>query len=192
MANSFFAMLGRMKHITRWGLMHSTRRENLSEHSLEVAYLAHALTVLGNRRFGRELDPGKAVLYAIYHDCSEILTGDLPTPVKYKNEALRSAYKAVEEEAAAGLLEKLPRELREDFAPWFQVPAEYAPIVKAADKLSALIKCQEEKNSGNREFDRAWETTLASLRELALPEANAFLEEFFPAYAQTLDEQAGG
>ena len=85
MASSFFAMLGRMKHISRWGLMHSTRRENLSEHSLDVAYLAHALTVLGNRRFGKQLDPGKAVLYAIYHDCSEILTGDLPTPVKYKN-----------------------------------------------------------------------------------------------------------
>lgn len=190
MASSFFAMLGRMKHITRWGLMHSTRRENLSEHSLETAYLAHALTVLGNRRFGRELDPGKAVLYAIYHDCSEILTGDLPTPVKYQNEALRSAYKAVEEEAASRLLDKLPPELSEDFVPWFRIPAEYAPIVKAADKLSALIKCQEEKNSGNREFDRAWETTLASLRGMALPEADAFLEEFFPAYAKTLDEQA--
>ena len=190
MASSFFAMLGRMKHISRWGLMHSTRRENLSEHSLDVAYLAHALTVLGNRRFGKQLDPGKAVLYAIYHDCSEILTGDLPTPVKYKNEALRSAYKAVEEEAASRLLGKLPREFQEDFSPWFSVPEEYAPIIKAADKLSALIKCQEEKNSGNREFDRAWETTMASLRAMDLPEAEAFLEEFFPAYGQTLDEQA--
>lgn len=190
MASSFFAMLGRMKHISRWGLMHSTRRENLSEHSLDVAYLAHALTVLGNRRFGKQLDPGKAVLYAIYHDCSEILTGDLPTPVKYKNEALRSAYKAVEEEAASRLLGKLPREFREDFSPWFLVPEEYVPIIKAADKLSALIKCQEEKNSGNREFDRAWETTMASLRAMDLPEAEAFLEEFFPAYGQTLDEQA--
>ena len=190
MASSFFAMLGRMKHISRWGLMHSTRRENLSEHSLDVAYLAHALTVLGNRRFGKQLDPGKAVLYAIYHDCSEILTGDLPTPVKYKNEALRSAYKAVEEEAASRLLGKLPQEFREDFSPWFSVPEEYAPIIKAADKLSALIKCQEEKNSGNREFDRAWETTMASLRAMGLPESEAFLEEFFPAYGQTLDEQA--
>ena len=189
MPSSFFAILARMKHITRWGLMHSTRRENLSEHSLEVAYLAHALAVLGNRRFGRRLDPGKAVLYAIYHDCSEILTGDLPTPVKYHNEVLRSAYKAVEEQAAERLLDKLPPELRGDFAPWFSIPPDYAPVVKAADKLSALIKCQEEKNGGNREFDRAWETTLASLREMALPEADAFLEEFFPAYAQTLDEQ---
>ena len=170
MANSFFAMLGRMKYITRWGLMHSTRRENLSEHSLEVAYLAHALTALANRRLGKSLDPGRAVLYALYHDCGEILTGDLPTPVKYHDETIRAAYKAVEEQASARLLEKLPPDLRQD-------------------KLSALIKCQEEKNSGNREFDRAWETTLASLREMGLPEADLFLEEFFPAYAQTLDEQ---
>lgn len=182
-------MLGRMKYITRWGLMHSTRRENLSEHSLEVAYLAHALTALANRRLGGSLDPGRAVLYALYHDCGEILTGDLPTPVKYHDETIRSAYKAVEEQASRRLLEKLPPDLRQDFAPWFSVPPEYAPIVKAADKLSALIKCQEEKNSGNREFDRAWETTLASLREMGLPEADLFLEEFFPAYTQTLDEQ---
>ena len=190
MNSSFFAMLGRMKHIARWGLMHSTRQENLSEHTLEVAYIAHGLAVLGNRRFNRQLEPGKAVLYALYHDCSEILTGDLPTPVKYRSEALRAAYKPVEAEAAGRLLEKLPEELTEDFAPWFQIPPDYAPIIKAADKLSALIKCQEEKNSGNREFDRAMETTLASLREMALPEADAFLEEFFPAYSLTLDDQA--
>ena len=106
MENAFFAMLGRMKYISRWGLMRSTRQENLSEHTLEVAYLAHGLAVLGNRRFGRGLNPERAVMYALYHDCSEILTGDLPTPVKYQNEALRSAYKAVEEEAASRLLDK--------------------------------------------------------------------------------------
>lgn len=190
MNDSFFAMLSRMKHISRWGLMHSTRRENLSEHTLEVAYLTHCLAVLGNRRFGRDLDPGRAVLYALYHDCSEILTGDLPTPVKYQNDALRTAYKAVEKEAAQRLLEGLPEELAEDFAPCFQIPPEYAPLVKAADKLSALIKCQEERNSGNREFDQAWETTLESIHELRLPEAEAFLTQFFPAYRLTLDEQA--
>ena len=190
MNSSFFAMLGRMKHIARWGLMHSTRQENLSEHTLEVAYLAHGLAVLGNRRYGRRLNPERAVMYALYHDCSEILTGDLPTPVKYRSEALRAAYKAVEAEAAGRLLEKLPEELTEDFAPWFQIPPDYAPIIKAADKLSALIKCQEEKNSGNREFDSAYETTLAALRELALPEAEAFLSDFFPPYRRTLDEQA--
>lgn len=189
MDNAFFAILSRMKTIARWGLMRGTRQENLSEHTLEVAYLTHALVSLGNRRFGRQLDPGQAVLYALYHDCSEILTGDLPTPVKYHNDALRTAYKAVEAEAADRLLQKLPPELRQDFAPCFDIPADYAPLVKAADKLSALIKCQEEKSSGNHEFDRAYETTLASLRQMALPEAEAFLAEFFPAYGYTLDDQ---
>ena len=189
MDNAFFAILSRMKTIARWGLMRGTRQENLSEHTLEVAYLTHALVSLGNQRFGRQLDPGQAVLYAHYHDCSEILTGDLPTPVKYHNDALRTAYKAVEAEAAGRLLQKLPPELRQDFAPCFDIPADYAPLVKAADKLSALIKCQEEKSSGNHEFDRAYETTLASLRQMALPEAEAFLAEFFPAYGYTLDDQ---
>ncbi len=189
MDNAFFAILSRMKTIARWGLMRGTRQENLSEHTLEVAYLTHALVSLGNQRFGRQLDPGRAVLYALYHDCSEILTGDLPTPVKYHNDALRTAYKAVEAEAAGRLLQKLPPELRQDFAPCFDIPADYAPLVKAADKLSALIKCQEEKSSGNHEFDRAYETTLASLRQMALPEAEAFLAEFFPAYGYTLDDQ---
>lgn len=189
MDNAFFAILSRMKTIARWGLMRGTRQENLSEHTLEVAYLTHALVSLGNQRFGRQLDPGQAVLYALYHDCSEILTGDLPTPVKYHNDALRTAYKAVEAEAADRLLQKLPPELRQDFAPCFDIPADYAPLVKAADKLSALIKCQEEKSSGNHEFDRAYETTLASLRQMALPEAEAFLAEFFPAYGYTLDDQ---
>ena len=189
MDNAFFAILSRMKTIARWGLMRGTRQENLSEHTLEVAYMTHALVSLGNQRFGRQLDPGQAVLYALYHDCSEILTGDLPTPVKYHNDALRTAYKAVEAEAAGRLLQKLPPELRQDFAPCFDIPADYAPLVKAADKLSALIKCQEEKSSGNHEFDRAYETTLASLRQMALPEAEAFLAEFFPAYGYTLDDQ---
>ena len=189
MDNAFFAILSRMKTIARWGLMRGTRQENLSEHTLEVAYLTHALVSLGNQRLGRQLDPGQAVLYALYHDCSEILTGDLPTPVKYHNDALRTAYKAVEAEAAGRLLQKLPPELRQDFAPCFDIPADYAPLVKAADKLSALIKCQEAKSSGNHEFDRAYETTLASLRQMALPEAEAFLAEFFPAYGYTLDDQ---
>lgn len=189
MDNAFFAILSRMKYIARWGLMRGTRQENLSEHTLEVAYLAHALVALGNRRFGRDLDPGKAVLYALYHDCSEIITGDLPTPVKYHDETLRDAYKRVEAEAAGRLLEKLPPELAGDFAPCFDIPEEYAPIIKAADKLSALIKCQEERGVGNHEFDSAYETTLASLRRMALPEVEAFLAEFFPAYGYTLDEQ---
>lgn len=191
MKNTFFAMLSRMKYIARWGLMRSARQENLSEHTLEVAYLSHALTALGNRRYHRDLDPGLAVLYALYHDCAEIITGDLPTPVKYHSEALRAAYKELESEAAHRLLEKLPADLAEDFSPYFDIPPEYAPLVKAADKLSALIKCQEERGSGNHEFDSAFETTLASLRAMGLPEADDFLAEFFPAYGYTLDEQTG-
>lgn len=189
MKNAFFAMLSRMKYIARWGLMRGTRQENLSEHTLEVAYLTHALTVLGNRRHGRDLDPGKAVLYALYHDCAEIITGDLPTPVKYHSDALRSAYKDLEAEAAHRLLEKLSPDLREDFSPFFEIPSDYAPLVKAADKLSALIKCREEKDSGNHEFDSAYQTILDSLHAMALPEADDFLAEFFPAYGLTLDEQ---
>lgn len=192
MTNSFFAMLSRMKYIARWGLMRGSRQENLSEHTLEVAYLTHALVVLGNQRFGGRLDPGQAVLYAIYHDCSEIITGDLPTPVKYHNDALRTAYKEVEAEAAGRLLQKLPEEMAAEFAPCFDIPPEYQRVVKAADKLSALIKCQEERSSGNREFDSAYATTLTALHEMALPEAEAFLAEFFPAYGRTLDDQTQG
>lgn len=191
MKNAFFAMLSRMKYIGRWGLMRSGRQENLSEHTLETAYLTHALTALGNRRYGRGLDPGKAVLYALYHDCAEIITGDLPTPVKYHSDALRSAYKDLEAEAAHRLLEKLSADIQEDFSPFFDIPPEYAPLVKAADKLSALIKCQEERDSGNHEFDSAYESTLNSLRAMALPEVADFLAEFFPAYGLTLDEQTG-
>lgn len=189
MENAFFAMLSRMKYIARWGLMRGARQENLSEHTLEVAYLTHALVILGNKRYGRSLDPGLAVLYALYHDCAEIITGDLPTPVKYHSDALRTAYKELEAEAAHRLLEKLPPDLAGDFAPFFDIPPEYAPLVKAADKLSALIKCQEERSSGNHEFDSAYKTTLDSLRGMGLPEADDFLSEFFPAYGLTLDEQ---
>ena len=187
---NFFAYIARMKYITRWSLMRNSLPENIQEHSHMVAVLAHALGVIRRDVFHRPCNPDACAAAALFHDAPEIFTGDLPTPVKYHNDALRTAYKAVEAEAAGRLLEKLPEELTEDFAPWFQIPPDYAPIIKAADKLSALIKCQEEKNSGNREFDRAMETTLASLREMALPEADAFLEEFFPAYSLTLDDQA--
>ena len=192
MPNTFFAMLARMKLIRRWGLMFSVREENLAEHTLDTAFFTHALIALHNARFlpagEAPLDPGPGVQLALYHDAPEILTGDLPTPVKYQNPQLRDAYKEVEAQAARRLLEKLPEELAGDFAPCFDIPAEYVPLVKAADKLSALAKCQEEKNAGSHEFDRAYETTLASLREMDLPEAGAFLEEFFPAYRLTLDE----
>ena len=188
MGYSFFAMLGRMKYISRWGLMRSTHGENLSEHTLDVAYIAHALCAIHNSRFGGSLDCGQAVLYALYHDCSEILTGDMPTPVKYQNRVLQDAYKEVERDAARRLLTRLPQDLRPGFQPWFQPDGEYRSLVKAADKLSALIKCIEERKAGNSEFDRAYETTLESLRAMDMPEVEVFIREFIPAYSLTLDE----
>ena len=189
MRHKFFALISRMRYIRRWGLMRNTFVENVQEHSHMVAVLAHGLAMIDRDILGGDADPDRCAAAALFHDAPEILTGDLPTPVKYHNDALRTAYKAVEAEAAGRLLQKLPPELRQDFAPCFDIPADYAPLVKAADKLSALIKCQEEKSSGNHEFDRAYETTLASLRQMALPEAEAFLAEFFPAYGYTLDDQ---
>ena len=147
MLNTFYALLGRMKYIDRWCLMRSARPENLCEHTLETAYIAHALALL-NREQGGTLEPEKAVLYALYHDCTEILTGDLPTPVKYKNESIKTAYKAVEKEAQNALLSRLPVPMAEEMAPWFSPAEEYKPYIKAADKLSALIKCIEERRAG--------------------------------------------
>ena len=188
MAHSFFAMVNRMKYINRWGLMRNSVPENLSEHTLEVAYIAHGLAALRNSRFGGTLDCGKAVLYALYHDCSEIITGDLPTPVKYHNDALKEAYKAVEAQASRRLLEGLPEDLAAAFAPCFEPEGEYQRLVKAADKISALIKCVEEQKMGNRDFDKAYQSTLEALAEVAVPEAEVFLQEFLPAYCMTLDE----
>ncbi len=185
----FFAMLSRMKHISRWGLMRCSRSETLSEHTLEVAMLTHALIEIGNRRLERNLDAGKGVLLALYHDCTEIITGDLPTPVKYHDPAIRDSYKAIEHQAAERLLAMLPDDLVQGFSPYIGegTHPEYLPYIKAADKLSALIKCVEELQSGNREFARAKESVLAH-PALKLPEAAVFIEEFLPAYALTLDE----
>lgn len=187
MEHTFYALLGRMKYIDRWCLMRSTRPETLSEHTLETAYIAHALALM-NRENGGTLDPAQAVLYALYHDCSEILTGDMPTPVKYKNEAIRTAYKSVEAEAEAALLSRLPDEMASEIAKCFQPTAEYKPFIKAADKISALIKCTEEKKAGNHEFDRAYDTLLQAIHELNLPEAERFLREFLPPFGLTLDD----
>ena len=164
MDRQFYAMLSRMKYINRWALMRNTREENICEHSHEVAVLAHALALLHNRRFGGHADPGRCVLLALYHDAPEILTGDLPTPVK-----LRPDY--------AGLL-------KDD-----GTAAEERRLVKAADKLSALIKCVEELRQGNREFAQARLSTERAVRAMGLSAANCFLDEFLPAYELTLDEQ---
>ncbi len=186
----FFAMLSRMKYIHRWGLMRNTRPENLTEHTLEVAMLAHALCVIGNSRLGGSTDAGQVVLYALYHDCGEIVTGDLPTPVKYHSQALHQAYRQLEQQASDRLLALLPDDLRPAYQPYL-APCEDPKIrqlVKAADKLSALIKCIDERQGGNREFTRAETAILRQLEALALPEVAVFLEECLPAYSLTLDE----
>lgn len=192
MSSSFFAMLSRMKYISRWALMRNTDNETLSEHTLETAYLAHALAELHNTRFGGSVDCGRIVLMAMYHDVPEILTGDMPTPVKYFNSQLRAAYGEVERAAEGQLLCALPDDLRPCYEPLIREEL-HSDIehrfVKAADKLSALIKCIEERKAGNMEFVTAEQSTLASLHRMEMPEVECFLEEFLPAYSLTLDEQ---
>ncbi|WP_353939288.1 5'-deoxynucleotidase [uncultured Anaerotruncus sp.] len=179
----FFAMLSRMKYISRWGLMRNSRTENLSEHTLETAYFAHALALIEGA------DPARVVLCALYHDCSEILTGDLPTPVKYHNPAIKESYKAIEEAAAGRLLATLPSELAERYRPcFFEEDPQVRRLVKAADKLSALVKCIEEIRMGNDDFLSARESQLAALREMGIPAVDIFLREYLPAFDRTLDE----
>ncbi len=191
MDNGFFAMVSRMKYINRWALMRNEHSENLCEHSFEVAVIAHALAVIGNRRFGKKLNGERAALMGLYHDTPETLTGDMPTPVKYYSEEVRLAYKTVEENACKSLVEMLPEDFREDFAPMFlpvEGDEELWALVKAADKISALIKCLEEKKAGNSEFVKAAEGIKLAIDKLDLPEAKIFVEEFLPAYEMTLDE----
>ena len=193
----FLALVSRMRYIERWALMRSSRPENLSEHALEVAAIAHMLCVIGNVRFGRALNAERAALVSIYHDASEIITGDMPTPVKYHDGQIRDAYKAVEKNAEERLLATLPADLRPAFEDVFW-PAEdasqgelYLPrLVKAADKISALIKCVDEARSGNAEFLSAERTCRAAVDEVAaeLPEVADFVREFLPSYGATLDE----
>ncbi len=191
MQSGFFAMLSRMKYISRWALMRNTERENLSEHSLETAVIAHALAVLGNVRFGKSLNPERVALLALYHDTPEILTGDMPTPVKYFNPQIREAYGEVERTAGERLMAMLPEDMRESYRSLLMQDEESEEhrLVKAADKLSALIKCIEERKAGNMEFACAEKATAESLKAMGMPEADAFLEEFIPAYSLTLDEQ---
>lgn len=196
---SFFATIARMKYIERWALMRNAREENLSEHSMEVGMIAHALCTIGNVRLGKHLDADRAALTGIYHDASEIITGDMPTPVKYYNGQIRSAYKKVEAAAEDRLLERLPGDLRPVYEEIFrgrkedgEEEAYMRRLVKAADKLSALIKCIEEENAGNREFRTAKLSTEKTLEKMAgeLPEVRIFMEEFLPPYGSTLDELA--
>ena len=187
---SFFAYLSRMRYIGRWGLMRNTFQENIQEHSHMVAVLAHALAVIRRDVLGKQADPGLAAAAALYHDAPEILTGDLPTPIKYYSPDIRDAYKQVEKVSADKLAAMLPQELRPAFAPLLR--EDYDPdtraLVKAADKLSAYIKCVEELKAGNAEFRQAAEQTLEALKGYGLPEVDYFMERFLPAFGLTLDE----
>lgn len=187
----FYAYLSRMKHIFRWSLMKNSQQESLSVHTLDTAVIAHCLGLLRNRRFGGSCDVNRLVLLAMYHDCSEILTGDMPTPIKYYNPEIKDAYKKVEAVANEKLVSMLPEDLRGDYRPLFcheNEDAELLRLLKAADKLSALVKCIEEENAGNREFVKAKQSTLRSIEEMRLPEADAFVAEFLPSYGLTVDE----
>lgn len=189
MSHSFFAYIARMRYIGRWGLMRNTFQENIQEHSHMVAVLAHALTVIRRDQFGGTADPGHVAAVALYHDAPEIFTGDLPTPVKYANPAIRDAYRAVEQGASDRLLAMLPGELRPAFSPLLsESDPEVLTLVKAADKLSAYIKCLEELKAGNLEFQSAAQQTLEVLNSYQLPELDYFMEHFLPAFQLTLDE----
>ena len=189
MSHPFFAMLSRMRYINRWGLMRNTFQENIQEHSHQVAVLAHALAVIENRFYGGQLDPGAVAVAALYHDASEILTGDMPTPIKYDNPEIKSAYKQVESMAEQKLLSMLPQELRDDFEDAVTIPdPEVHALVKAADKLSAYIKCVEELKAGNTEFKKAREQTYAALCQNPAPALKYFMEHFLPGFELTLDE----
>ena len=189
--NSFFAVFFRQKYINRWGLMRNVTNENLSTHAAEVACLAHALAVIGNTYFGKSYNTERVATLALYHDMPEVFTGDLPTPVKYANDALRKCYAEVEQKAVEQLAKRLPEELRKEYLPLLDItPAdgELKKLVKAADKLCALIKCIEEEKMGNSDFSSARIATERSIKEMTFEELDYFMENFMPAFEGTLDE----
>jgi len=188
MQNSFFALVFRQRYIKRWGLMRNVSDESLSEHSAEVAMIAHALGLIGNKHFGKDYDLGAITTAALYHDATEIYTGDMPTPVKYFTPEMRTNYKSIEENALSVLLSHLPEDLRGEYKKILDYPEEYEVIVKAADKLCAYIKCTEEVKFGNSEFIKAKESTLESMKGMKCPELEYFLENFLPSFELTLDE----
>ena len=190
MANEFYALLGRMRYITRWGLMRNTFSENIQEHSHQVAVLAHALALIRRDILGLPgPDPDRCAVAALYHDASEILTGDLPTPIKYHNPEIKAAYKEVERIAGEKLLAMLPEQLRESYTHLvLEDDEQVLPIIKAADKLSAHIKCLEEQKAGNSEFDSAARQTWEAMKAMGLPELDWFCRECLGAFSLNLDE----
>ena len=189
MAYNFFALMARMKYIDRWGLMRNTQTENIQEHSHMVAVLAHALAVIGRERFGSTVDPNEAAVAGLYHDAPEILTGDLPTPVKYYNPEIQRAYKEVERVSCKKLLNLLPAELRKGYEPLLlELDETVQPFVKAADKLSAHIKCIEEMKAGNLEFESAANQTKQALLKMELPALQWFMDHCLDSFALNLDQ----
>ena len=191
MSSHFFAMMSRMKYIERWALMRNSEKENISEHSLEVAMIAHGLAVISNVRLGNHLNVEKAALIGLFHDSTEIITGDMPTPIKYYNDDIKEAFKEVERKAADKLLHYLPEDMRSYYDSLFfkNEEDEYLwKLEKAADKLSALIKCLEEEKAGNTEFKTAYQSLYQNIMDMNLKEVDIFMEEFLPAYQKTLDE----
>ena len=186
----FFAYISRLKYIKRWNLMRNTREENVQEHSHNVAAIAHALCLIANNIYGKDISEKDAIAYAVYHEAGEVITGDLPTPIKYFNDDITKSYKKIEKYAEDTLTDMLPEELRGDLERYIKgdVPEEVRKIVKAADRLAAYIKCVEEKSSGNREFDKAAVRTLKAINDMNMPEAEYFIENFLPSYEMTLDE----
>ncbi|HHY82660.1 MAG TPA: 5'-deoxynucleotidase [Clostridiales bacterium] len=187
----FFAYLSRMKFIQRWGLMRNVRQENIQEHSLQAAMIAHSLAVIKNKLFGGMVDPERVLLLAVYHEASEVITGDLATPIKYFNPEIRKAYKDIEKVANERLFSMLPEELKPDYESVFfpvQEDDEHWKLVKAADKICAYLKCIEELKAGNAEFSKAEKAIQRDLAELSRPEVNYFLEQFLHSFYLTLDE----
>lgn len=188
-AYNFYPMIARMRYINRWGLMRNTQTENIQEHSHMVAVLAHGLAVIQNEKFGGQIDPGQVAVAALYHDASEILTGDMPTPIKYDNPDIQFAYKQVEAVAEAKLLSMLPEDLRPAYEEAITiVDPEVKALVKAADKLDAYLKCVEEVKAGNAEFKKAKEQTYAALCQNPIPALQYFMEHFLEGFSLTLDE----
>ena len=190
MSSNFFAYISRMKLIKRWGLMRNTQPENDMEHALQTGLIAHAMAVMGNRRYGRNYQPEYVLALAVYHDSCEVITGDLPTPIKHHNPAIKQEYNKLEDVAANRLLAMLPGDLREYYTPLIahDESTEEWRLVKAADRICAYIKCLEEKKAGNLEFEQARKSTKKSIDLVELPEVQDFMNEFVPGFSMTLDE----
>ncbi len=187
---NFFAIINRMKYIARWSLMHSLEQENVMEHTEQVATIAHALAVIKNKLYGGNADIAKVLLYALYHETGEVVTGDLPTPVKYYNEEIKTAYKAIEKTSCDKILSTLPAELKDEFAPYVlpdESSVEYG-LMKSADKISAYLKCVAELRLGNKEFKKAKSSIEKELKSKNRPEVEYFMKNFVPAFEKTLDE----